>query len=105
DFGVCRFFRQQLDELGRKKQRHLSMTMAAAANPPTLKWLTNELLLETMDWVNAMTYDMAVDRTPQPPSSADRRARPSWRSNIFSIPAALPRSWRSACRSTAKASP
>jgi chitinase len=37
--------------------------MAAAANPPTLKWLSNELLLETMDWVNVMTYDMAGEWT------------------------------------------
>lgn len=60
---LCRRFRQQLDELGKKKGRKLLQTMAAAANPPTLKWLTNELLLETMDWVNVMTYDMAGDWT------------------------------------------
>ena len=34
-------------------------TMAAAAGTNTLKWLSNEFLLETMDWVNVMTYDMA----------------------------------------------
>jgi chitinase len=60
---LCRRFRKQLDELGQKKGRHLAQTMAAAANPPTLKWLTNELLVETMDWVNVMTYDMAGDWT------------------------------------------
>ena len=60
---LCRRFRQQLDELGQKKGRKLWQTMAAAANPPTLQWLTNELLLETMDWVNVMTYDMAGDWT------------------------------------------
>jgi chitinase len=60
---LCRRFRKQLDELGQKKGRHLPQTMAAAANPPTLKWLTNDLLLETMDWVNVMTYDMAGDWT------------------------------------------
>jgi chitinase len=60
---LCRRFRRQLDELGQKKGRHLFQTMAAAANPPTLKWLTNELLLETMDWVNVMTYDFAGDWT------------------------------------------
>lgn len=60
---LCRRFRRQLDELGKKKGRHHFQTMAAAANPPTLKWLTNELLVETMDWVNVMTYDMAGDWT------------------------------------------
>jgi len=60
---LCRRFRRHLDELGTKKGRHLDQTMAAAANPPTLKWLSNELLLETMDWVNVMTYDFAGDWT------------------------------------------
>src|SRR5262245_37367330 len=60
---LCRRFRKQLDKLGQKKGRHLFQTMAAAANPPTLKWLTNDLLLETMDWVNVMTYDMAGERS------------------------------------------
>jgi len=60
---LCRRFRQQLDELGQKKGRHFFQTMAAAANPPTLKWLSNELLLETMDWVNIMTYDMLATGT------------------------------------------
>ena len=61
---LSRRFRKQLDELGQKKGRHLFQTMAASANPPTLKWLSNELLLETMDWVNVMTYDFAGDWTP-----------------------------------------
>lgn len=60
---LSRGFRKQLDELGQKKGRHLFQTMAASANPPTLKWLTNELLLETMDWVHVMTYDYAGDWT------------------------------------------
>ena len=60
---LSRRFRQQLDELDQKKGRHLFQTMAASSNPPTLKWLTNELLLETMDWVNMMTYDYAGDWT------------------------------------------
>src|SRR5262245_928132 len=60
---LCGRLREQLDQLGQKKGRHLFQTMAAAANPPTLKWLSNELLLETMDWVNVMTYDMAGDWT------------------------------------------
>ena len=37
---LSRRFRKQLDELGQKKGRHLFQTMAASANPPTLKWLT-----------------------------------------------------------------
>src|SRR4030095_14082642 len=60
---LSRGFRKQLDELGQKKGRHFFQTMAASANPPTLKWLTNELLLETMDWVHVMTYDYAGDWT------------------------------------------
>ena len=60
---LCRRFRRELDELGQKKGRRLEQTMAAAANPPTLKWLTNELLVETMDWVNVMTYDFTGDWT------------------------------------------
>ena len=56
-------FRKQLDELGVKKKSPMIQTMAAAANSSTLKWLSNELLLGTMDWVNEMTYDMAGDWT------------------------------------------
>jgi chitinase len=37
--------------------------MAVSANPGTLKWLGNDLLLETMDWINVMTYDYAGDWT------------------------------------------
>jgi chitinase len=60
---LARRFRKQLDELGVKKKRSMFQTMAASANPGTLKWLSNELLLGTMDWVNVMTYDMAGDWT------------------------------------------
>jgi chitinase len=56
---LSRRFRKELDGLGQKKGRHLLQTMAASANPSTLKWQTNELLLETMDWIHVMTYDYA----------------------------------------------
>jgi chitinase len=56
---LSRRFRTELDALEKKKNRHLFQTMAAAANPGTLKWLSNKLLLDTMDWVNVMTYDYA----------------------------------------------
>ena len=39
------------------------VTMAASANPGTLKWLDKAFLLETMDWVNVMTYDFTGDWT------------------------------------------
>ena len=60
---LSRRFRKELDALGPKKDRRLIQTMAAAASTQTLKWLTNELLLETMDWVNVMTYDFAGEWT------------------------------------------
>ena len=50
---LCRRFRKELDALEPNKKRHLFQTMAASANPGTLKWLSNKLLLETMDWINA----------------------------------------------------
>lgn len=54
---LARRLRQMLDELGKTKNRPMLLTMAAAAHPTTLEWLTNEFLLETMDWINVMTYD------------------------------------------------
>ena len=60
---LAKRFRKQLDQLGAKKNRPMIQTMAAAASTNTLKWLSNELLLETMDWVNVMTYDMAGEFT------------------------------------------
>jgi chitinase len=60
---LSRRFRKELDNLGQKKGRHLFQTMAASANPSTLKWLSNKLLLETMDWINVMTYDFTGDWT------------------------------------------
>ena len=58
---LSRRFRKLLDELGTKKSRPMFLTMAAAANPGTLSWLGKDFLLETMDWVNVMTYDFAGD--------------------------------------------
>ena len=60
---LSRRFRKSLDELGLKKNRQTLQTMAVAASTNTLKWLTNEILLETMDGVNVMTYDMAGEWT------------------------------------------
>lgn len=57
-------FREGLDELGRKKDRRMRVTMAASSNPGTLRWLRKDFLLENMDWVNVMTYDFAGDWTP-----------------------------------------
>ncbi len=54
---LSRRFREQLDQLGKKKNRPMLLTMAAAAHPTTLEWLKKDFLLETMDWINVMTYD------------------------------------------------
>ncbi len=58
---LTRRFRKALDDLGRRKGRQMPVTMAASANPGTLKWLDTDFLLETMDWINVMTYDFAGD--------------------------------------------
>jgi chitinase len=60
---LTRRLRKELDAIGDKKKRGMVLTMAAAANPGTLKWLKKEFLLETMDWVNVMTYDFTGDWT------------------------------------------
>jgi chitinase len=60
---LCRRFRKDLDAIGARKGRPMVLTMAASSNPGTLKWLGKEFLLETMDWVNVMTYDMTGDWT------------------------------------------
>lgn len=56
---LARRFRKQLDRIGKEKRRPMLQTMAVSATPNTLKWLSNEVLLETMNWVNVMTYDFA----------------------------------------------
>ena len=60
---LTRRFRQALDALGTKKNRSMVVTMAASSNPGTLKWLGKDFLLETMDWINVMTYDFTGDWT------------------------------------------
>jgi chitinase len=57
-------FRKELDALGQKKNRPMVFTMAVASNSGTLSWLRKEVLLETMDWLNVMTYDFAGSWTP-----------------------------------------
>jgi chitinase len=56
---LVRRFRQGLDELGKQKGRPMALTMAVSSNPGTVRWLRKEVLLETMDWINVMTYDYA----------------------------------------------
>lgn len=51
--------RAGLDEQAATRGAPLLLTMAAGANPRTLAWLDTAFLLETMDWVNVMTYDYA----------------------------------------------
>jgi chitinase len=54
---LSRRFRKEIDAIGAKKNRPMFLTMAASANPGTLKWLDKDFLLATMDWINVMTYD------------------------------------------------
>lgn len=60
---LSRRFRKALDAIGVRKGRPMVLTMAASSNPGTLKWLDKAFLLETMDWVNVMTYDFTGDWT------------------------------------------
>ena len=60
---LTRRFRKELDAIGARKGRPMFVTMAASSNPGTLKWLGKEFLLETMDWINVMTYDFTGDWT------------------------------------------
>ena len=60
---LTRRFRKELDAVGAKKGRPMFVTMAASSNPGTLKWLAKDFLLETMDWINVMTYDFTGDWT------------------------------------------
>jgi chitinase len=60
---ISRRFRAGIDAIGERKGRPMALTMAASSNPGTLRWLRTAFLLETMDWVNVMTYDYAGDWT------------------------------------------
>lgn len=60
---LSRRFRKELDAIGAKEGRPMVLTMAASANPGTLRWLGKKFLLETMDWINVMTYDFTGDWT------------------------------------------
>ena len=60
---LTRRLRKALDALGAKKGRPMALTMAASSNPGTLRWLDTAFVLETMDWINVMTYDYAGDWT------------------------------------------
>jgi chitinase len=60
---LARRLRKDLDAIGTRKGRPMVLTMAASANPGTLRWLDKAFLLETMDWVNVMTYDYSGNWT------------------------------------------
>jgi chitinase len=60
---LTRRFRKELSAIGKKKGRAMLVTMAASSNPGTLRWLDRAFLLETMDWINVMTYDFTGDWT------------------------------------------
>lgn len=56
--------RAGLDAIAKERGgKRLELTMAASANPGTLRWLKSDFLQENMDWINVMTYDMAGDWT------------------------------------------
>lgn len=56
---LARRLRGGLDALAKRRGEPMLLTMAASSHPRTLDWLSKDLLLETMDWINVMTYDYA----------------------------------------------
>ena len=113
---LARRFRKGLDAIGARKGRPMVLTMAASSNPGTLRWLGKEFLLETMDWINVMTYDFTGDWTdyaghhsPLFASSRQPGGRPARRRRRWSTcsgsGACPPTGWRWGSRSTAGASP
>jgi chitinase len=60
---MTRTFRAGVDALGKRKGRPMRITMAASSNPGTIGHLSTSFLVETMEWINVMTYDYAGDWT------------------------------------------
>ncbi|QEH34538.1 Chitinase A1 precursor [Aquisphaera giovannonii] len=60
---LTRRLRAGVDAIGREKGRRMFITMAMSSNPGTIRWLSTEFLVETMDWINVMTYDYTGDWT------------------------------------------
>ncbi len=58
---MTRRFRAGIDAIGQKKGRTMRLTMALSSNKGTIRWMKTEFFLETMDWINVMTYDYAGD--------------------------------------------
>jgi chitinase len=58
---LSRRLRKGIDDIGAKRNppQPMFLTMAASADPPTLKALDPKFLLDTLDWINVMTYDFA----------------------------------------------
>ncbi len=54
---LARRFRRELNTLGDRKGRPFLLTMAVNASPSLSQWLGTDVLLETMDFINVMTYD------------------------------------------------
>ncbi len=62
---LTRTFRTRLDAIGRARGRNMLVTMAASSNYETFSRLDTAFLVETMDWINVMTYDFAGDWSPR----------------------------------------
>jgi len=58
---MTRAFRAGVDAIGKKKGRTMRITMALSSNKGTIRWMKTDFFLETMDWINVMTYDYAGD--------------------------------------------
>ena len=57
--------RTGIDEIGAKRGHAMFLTMAASADPGTLKALDTKFLLDNLDWINVMTYDYAGEWTSE----------------------------------------
>ena len=58
---MTRAFRAGVDAIGKKKGRTMRITMALSSNKGTIRWMKTDFFLDTMDWINVMTYDYAGD--------------------------------------------